>query len=745
MAGSAGVIGQGKSRAERAVFVATILLGSFLLFLVQPLVARMALPRLGGAPNVWNSAMIVYQALLLAGYAYAHWLSRLAVARQAVIHIALLALFALTLPIALYDMASPAAGWEVLWVPLLLMLTVGPVFFIVSAQAPLMQRWFAADPDAGEPWALYAASNLGSFAGLLAYPLLLEPMLPLAEQSTVWSIGYAALVLFVAACAWLRRDAGALRDAPVDDAPPVTLRRKLHWLALAAVPSGLMLSTTTHLTTDIFAMPLLWVIPLGLYLLSFVFAFADTRWPARAITTVAPAVMLLAGGLTMISRHTGSVTLGIASVALLFVVAVALHSRLYELRPPASQLTLFYLVMSLGGALGGAFTAILAPVIFDWVWEHPILVVAAAILMPLPRAFDWSRMPGLDIGMMRFAAFAILVIALFLAWLLHGIAVDRTLSIHRLGLTLLLTTCGLLLMAWRWKFLAVLALLMVAQGGGATIKASWQGIRTRSYFGVYTIIDYPVSKVRALVHGSTLHGQQSTEPEKSREPSAYYGPGSGAALVLQNLPPFARDEASIGVLGLGAGTLACFAEPGQRWQFFEIDEAIERMSRDGTFTYYEQCTPDAPIVLGDARLEVAKAAPGSFDVLLIDAFSSDSVPLHLITKEAVGVYLDALAPDGVLLIHISNRYIELEPVVAAIAREQGLVARARHDNPAETNSYTPTSWIALARDPATLEAVARAQPDKAWEPLVEAAPQPWTDDYASILPYIRWKALLGDL
>ncbi|HEX4847173.1 MAG TPA: hypothetical protein VFV30_03435, partial [Novosphingobium sp.] len=346
--------------AQRWLFVLTILTGSFLLFLVQPLVARLALPRLGGAPNVWNSAMLVYQALLLAGYFYAHRLSQMPLKRQGRIHLALLAVAGLTLPITLADLPPPAAGMEILWVPALLALTIGPVFFLVSAQAPLMQRWYAAHPGAGAPWALYAASNLGSFGGLIAYPLLAEPLLSASAQSIGWSLGYALLLVLVGLCAWSRSktaDAAVLQEAH-SPAPAVGGRRIALWLVLAAVPSGLMLSTTTHLTTDLFAMPLLWVIPLGLYLLSFSVAFADNRVLARVFTQVAPLFVLIAGGFAASSSNAATLAPVIGSVFLLFIVCVALHSRLYDARPDASQLTLFYLVMSAGGALGGLFTAL---------------------------------------------------------------------------------------------------------------------------------------------------------------------------------------------------------------------------------------------------------------------------------------------------------------------------------------------------------------------------------------------------
>lgn len=731
----------------RPLFVATVLVGSFLLFLVQPMVARMALPRLGGAPNVWNSAMLVYQALLLAGYAYAHRLSRQPFRRQAPIHLVLMVLAGISLPVALFNLPSSAAGWEVLWVPLLLALTIGPVFFLVSAQAPLMQKWFAAHPHAGEPWALYAASNLGSFAGLIAYPLLAEPLLRIDSQSWVWSLGYGLLIGLVALSAWSRwRVADRVEEAPAQrmaDAPPVGTRRILLWLALSAVPSGLMLSTTTHLTTDIFAMPLLWVIPLGIYLLSFVVSFADRRELTWAVTVFAPITILLAGGLAMVSDNAGTVSLAAASVLLLFVIAVSLHGRLYESRPEPAQLTLFYLTMSVGGALGGAFTAIVAPVLFDWVWEHPILVFAAALLMPLPELLPWRRLPGLEPDKARLTAGILLALAIFLALLLYGVASETDKELHRIVLTVMLAGIGILLASWRWLFAAVLAMLMLAQGGLDTLEETFEGSRTRSYFGVYTVRDYPQSRLRMLIHGTTLHGQQSLDPAKKDETTTYYGPGSGVGLALDQADVLYGEGARIGVIGLGTGTLACLRKPGQDWTFFEIDPAVLEFSRDGTFTYLSDCAPEAKVVIGDARLELADARPANFDILAVDAFSSDAIPLHLLTTEAIGVYLRALSKDGLLLIHISNRYFDLEPVLSAIAKQRGLAAAVRNDNPSDRHRLTPSSWVVFSRDPQKLKALAHAHPDAAWEGLKPPAPQAWTDDYASILPHIRWQRISG--
>ena len=733
-------------RSDRALFILTILVGSFLLFMVEPMVARMALPRLGGAPNVWNSAMLVYQALLLAGYGYAHWLSRKPLWRQAVIHLIALCIAATTLPIALAQVASPAPGWEAIWVPWLLLLTVGPVFFLIAAQAPLMQRWFAADSRAGQPWALYAASNLGSFAGLVAYPLVVEPLLALHGQSLVWAMGYGLLILLVAACAWSRRKTvdAARPSAPLLRASEVTSwRRKLHWLALAAIPSGLMLSTTTHLTTDIFASPLLWVIPLGLYLLSFVVAFADRRALAGVLTFVAPVVLLFTGSYAMLADGSGALLLAGGSCVLLFVVSVALHARLYDLRPDAGHLTGFYLIMSAGGALGGLFTALVAPLVFDWSWEHPLLILGAALLVPLDEILRWRRMEGLDQRLARIALVLLLLLALFLSVRLFDLFTEPGTTMTAMLLTVFLTGTGVMVMGWRWAFVAVLLLAMLGQGGLLTIMSSYEGQRTRSYFGIYTVRDYRSSGLRILSHGTTLHGQQSLEPDKRRMPLTYYGPRSGVGLALASADRLEGESARIGVVGLGTGSLACYAKPGQDWTFFEIDPVILHYSTSGKFTYLRDCAPRARVILGDARLELEAVPPRRFDMLVIDAFSSDAIPLHLLTQEALQVYLRALSERGVLLMHISNRYVELEPVIAALARSEGLTARVRQDWPENLDLYTPSHWIALSRDSSSINELAKMHPDSPWSRLQAPAQRPWTDDHASILPFIRWSRLIG--
>ena len=730
------------SKPRRALFVATILTGSFLLFLIQPMVARMALPRLGGTPAVWNSAMLVYQALLLAGYAYAHRLARLPVRRQAMVHVVLLALAAFTLPVALADMAAPPPGSEVFWVPLLLAVSIGPVFFLVSAQAPLMQRWFAADPAAGEPWALYAASNLGSFAGLLAYPLLAEPLLSLKLQSWAWSAGYVVLIALVALCALARR---AAPQAEVQSVPPPAIprRRIVLWLALAAVPSGLMLSTTTHLTTDLVAMPLLWVIPLGIYLLSFVIAFAGWRAPARWISALAWIALFSAGGLAMDAHHSSGLLPVFATIALLFFICTALHARMYDLRPDPENLTLFYLTMSAGGVIGGLFTALLAPLVFDWAWEHPLLVLAAAGLLPRGALPDWRRMGGLDKEMARFGMAAVLICAALLAWKLSEFAYAVDTGWLRWSASAVLVLCGLLLVRPRALAVIVLLLIMIGQGGFQTLADTRDGIRSRSYFGIYTIRTFRDLQLRTLAHGTTLHGEQSLAPAMRRVPLTYYGPGSGAGLVFSRAPDLFGPKARIGVVGLGTGTLACFNQPGEDWRFYEIDPKVLAFSRNGTFTFVQDCAPQAKVIIGDARLALAKADAASLDLLAIDAFSSDAIPVHLLTDEAIGIYLNTLSQRGILLVHISNRFIDLEPVLAAMAKQRGLIAAARDDNPPAGTELTGSLWIIFTRDPAQLQKLRQLAPAMPWRPLGKPAPRIWTDDHASILPYVRWSNFIG--
>lgn len=740
MASVAAMTMTGASAKRR--FTLAILAGSFLLFLVQPMIARMALPRLGGAPAVWNSAMLVYQALLLGGYAYAHFIGRFAPRAQAAVHLSLLAAAALMLPIGLIS-AEPSAGANpALWTPWFLAASIGPLFFAIAAQAPLLQRWYAIS-GGGDPYPLYAASNLGSFAGLIAYPLLVEPFLPVAGQSLLWSTGYALVGVLVAACALqLPRGPAATAAAPVA-VTPVSLRRILHWIALAAVPSGMMLSTTTYLTTDIVAMPLLWVVPLGLYLLSFSVAFADNRRLADGIVRVTLLVVLLGGGVAFAQNPEFPWLFAPLGLVLLFCFAVALHSELFRTRPEPAQLTKFYLIMSFGGVLGGAFCALVAPLAFDWAYEHPILILLGAALLTAPPVFAWGE--KLWGGSWR-RAFIYGMLAIFLSTvpvgLFPGIPAPVPVWLKIAGI-LAIINFAVLAIGSRVAFTLSLAAMMLALGGWGVLALSINGgTRVRSYFGIYSFSQN--GETRTLVHGTTVHGIQSKVAGREIEPLSYYAPESGVGLALRDLG-VRKSDGRIGVVGLGAGTLACYRRPGQDWRFYEIDPAIERIARNPKrFSFLSRCAPGVPVEIGDARLVLARevganAAP--LDVLVVDAFSSDAVPMHLLTRDALETYARRLKPDGILLMHVSNRFLELEPVLAAADSWGWHLAKRDYspDAAGEKRGYSPSHWIVLARDPRAFSAFLQRTGSTKWAPTVRRPGfDGWTDDFASILPVIKW-------
>jgi hypothetical protein len=739
----AGIDAATDKRGHRGLFLATILLGSFLLFLVQPMIARMALPRLGGAPAVWNSAMLVYQSLLLGGYAYAHWLGGRSPRVQAITHIVLFALAAIWLPVGLIADNPPVNGSIILWVPWLLFASIGPLFFMVASQAPLMQRWFSLT-GGSNPYPLYAASNLGSFGGLICYPLLVEPMMGSAQQSLLWSGIYAALFLLVGLCALtLYRSQAAVTQAAAmvtdmdQSEPHPTWGRMLHWIILAAVPSGLMLSTTTHLTTDIMAMPLLWVIPLGLYLLSFSVAFAENRFWPDLLTRIAPWTLILFGSFALLSDSTGGMTAVIAAIALLFIVAIALHGEMYRLRPGVQHLTLFYLMMSVGGALGGVLCALIAPIVFDWAYEHPLLVLACAALLPAKSLFN------MDAKRLARVRWIIVMLGGLIAWRAHYSWTGEMTLMHFIPIAILFLL-GLATIGSRLHFTLILLAIMIAYGGGRTLELSASDARVRSYFGVYTMRegDAGYGPYRTLAHGTTTHGVQLLKPEMLREPTTYYGRDSGVGRAMAAAPAIFGASARIGVVGLGTGTLACYKQPGQSWQFFEIDPAMVTLARDsGKFTFLKNCAPEAPIRIGDARLTLAAQPKDSFDVLAIDAFSSDAIPMHMITAEAFATFDHVVQPSGLLLVHISNRFIDLEPVLASEAQKRGWSAMLRYDSfgqgEGNETQVTPSVWVAFSKDPKALAAMNAKAPD--WQPLkADKGFGGWTDDYGSVLPLLEY-------
>jgi SAM-dependent methyltransferase len=743
----------------RPLFTGIVFLGSFLLFLIQPLFARLVLPVLGGSPSVWNTAMLFYQAALLVGYAYAHALQRLAFRTQAIVHLGVFTAAALTLPIGIAALGGADTGnAAALWLLQLLAISIGPVFVAVAAQAPLMQAWFARTPDpaAASPFFLYAASNAGSLTGLLAYPFLLEPLTALPFQQNFWSAGYLLLLGLVVLGAWGIVQAGARPPATLPDdvsargARPVTWRRRLHWLLLAAVPSGLMLSTTTHITTDIMAMPLLWVLPLAAYLVSFILVFSRagpvaTRWAVL----LSPPALLVFGIANVLIAGMAATIFGLMSLLLLLLIAVALHGTLAADRPAADRLTDYYLWMAAGGVVGGLFPALIAPQVFDWVYEHPILLLAAALLVPAkPLTARIGRLwtaPGWPSRALRVLTPPV---TLAISWWLGAsfnpvnTPLAQELAILLVGLLAVLAIGRPLMFSW------LLAMLMLGLGGWQQIDISTiDRARQRSFFGVYTIENSNSSRTRRLLHGTTLHGAQSLDPAKSRNPLTYYPPDSGVGLAMRAAPALWGGAARIGVVGLGSGTLACYASPTEDWTIFEIDPLMVELATDpAVFSYISQCKPDARIVVGDARLKLAAEPAGRFDLLAVDAFSSDAIPLHLTTREAFETYRRALVPGGVLLVHVSNRFLDLEPVVGRIAGDLGMAARMRLHTPTDAerrDSHNPSIWIALADDEATMRRFAATTGDAAaWLPVGTRTDVPaWRDDFASVLPVLKpiWK------
>jgi hypothetical protein len=711
-----------------------MLLSAFLLFSVQPMFGRMVLPRLGGGASVWIAVALFFQIALLAGYAYAHALSvTLSRQRQVIVHAAVCVAAMLMLPVTIpADWAPSSANLPQADLILLMARRIGLPFFVVSATSPLLQRWYSLTPaqDAGDPYHLYAASNLGSLAALFAYPTVIEPVFGLVAQSWAWSGGFGALLAALTACAAAaRQTAGEPRLRAQTDLPtsPVTWRRRLYWIALAAVPSSLFLGLTTQISTDIAAVPLLWILPLAIYLLTFVIAFA--RRPilsrdavARTIPYVATIAVLVQGFETGI----GLPQIAIGAV-ILFLLALMCHSDLAASRPAPAHLTEFYLLMSLGGALGGAFNAIVAPVLFSGVYEYPIALALALLLWAAPRAETWT---------MRSAVLCLLALvaaSIGLRAALHAAAALGVLP-WMLGLKVFVAVICFAVRR-RPLTMALVAAIIVAASTNVMLRPELA--RYRSFFGVHRIESDEGDTLHFLVHGNTDHGAQFTDPARRREPLLYYsvkGPAGQALAALRQSGPLTP----VGVIGLGAGAMACLAAPGESWAFFEIDPAIVRTARDPRYFSYLADCGDPQVVLGDGRLQIAKAPDGFYGVLVVDAFGSDAIPVHLLTREAMDLYFARLKPGGVLLVHFSNRNIDLLPVLASLAADRSLAARWQFYRPGrDETGVSASEWAIFARRDSDLGALAT---DSRWQTLPLAGDRRvWTDDYANILSVIRWR------
>jgi hypothetical protein len=714
------------------LFAAAMFVNALLLFLVQPMFAKLLLPRFGGSPAVWTTCMLFFQSALLAGYAYSHSLVKLRKPwQQAAVHLVVMALPVLTLPIAVSSMS--VEGEPISSVLRMSAISVGAPFFALATSAPLLQRWFASSNHRApvDPYFLYAASNVGSFASLVLYPTLIEPALALSTQTRVWSIGYSTAVLLTVVCAvvmW-RRTADAMTTASeaATDTAAVTWGRRLRWIALAFVPSSLMLAVTAYLTTDVAAVPLLWVIPLALYLITFVVTFSTYATRVVAVCTrVFPLVLLYLTWLLTSEARLPLAPMAATHLLAFFVLAMLCHGTLAEDRPPASHLTDFYLSLSVGGALGGVFNTLVAPLVFNSVVEYPLALAFGIILLtfrrgspPMRSSTRWWIQP------------AIVAVLTFIA-----------LSWPGSGIPIALITWGFLLAAVVVTFsvsrqprrLGVCVLLMLGiygvVGGRGYVDVAYA---SRTFFGTYRVVSADNPPSFTLFHGTTIHGRQNVG---STEPLTYYHkPNSVIAQIWASRPP--GTSASVGTVGLGTGTLASYARPGEHWVFYEIDPEVERIARDPRyFTHLAKCGSNCEVVIGDARLTLHERSD-MHDVIVIDAFSSDAIPIHLLTREAMEIYFTRLKADGLLAIHISNNHLNLRPVVAGLMRELGLVGRAQFQGSSDIGKGQYGShWAVLARTDAALGTLAT---DKRWQSLNPRDERVWTDDFSNIWSVIQWR------
>lgn len=724
-----------------ATFTGTLFASALMLFSVQPMFAKMALPLLGGTPAVWAVSMCFFQATLLAGYCYAHALNRYLTPERAVLaHLALLAATALALPIALPSTLSmPPEGDAYLWLLSILAIGVGLPFFAVSATAPLLQAWFARTGHAqsADPYFLYGASNAGSLIALMAYPLLIERTLGLSDQSIVWSTGFAVLAVLIAACGTLMFLArGTIAEAaPAHvsgvDAAPISNAKRATWVALATIPSGLMTAVTTYITTDIASAPFIWVVPLSLYLLTFILVFRDKLvFSYTAVQNLLPLAIL------PLILFPGNVYAAPLAVVAFFFAALLCHRELYLRRPSTEHLTEFYIWMSVGGVLGGIFSALIAPQIFQTVLEFNLLLLLSLLVRP---GVLIGVTPGIKPA--RVFAAAAAFAAIFFAYKLlidAGVISGGGISIYPL---IVLTLAALFLTRRLPEHRAILVLAMIA---GVTIVPgdSLTLYTERSFFGTLRVMNDKNDKHRLMLHGTTIHGAERYKDDDGNalphgEPATYYQaelPMPVGVVIARQTTAHPNRPFSAGVVGLGTGTLACSAQPGENWRFYEIDPMVARVARNPAyFSFLSRCLPNNQIVFGDARLTLQKEPSGSLDYLVVDAFSSDAVPVHLLTREALEMYLDRLAPDGLLAIHVSNRFLRLVPSLAATVATMpgvsGVQVAAEPSLPPP--DALPSNVVFLSRNSAAIDAVKRHW--SAAEPLIAGDATPWTDDFSDVL------------
>ena len=708
------------------LFAVTSFLSAALLFVVQPMYAKLLLPSYGGASAVWNTCIFFFEFALLIGYAWAHVGRRLR--RQRLGHLALAVVAGIVLPLHLPAWAPPPATQTtpIVHLVLALVVSVGLPFVILSATAPLLQDWFSRTehPRANDPYFLYAAGNAGSLTGLLAYPLVIERASTLHVQRVTWSGCYVILVALLAVCALAtrpHRQAPRVADPPAAAPTTVGWPRRLRWVALAALPSSLMLGTTTHMTTDIAAVPLLWVIPLALYLITFIVAFGVDLPCARSICLSAlPALGLVVAVQLIRTTRTSFLELSV-DLVVLTVAAFACHSTLAAGRPRVEHLTEFYLLISVGGMLGGAFNGLVAPLVFQRLLEYPLvmlLLVLTAFVLTAPRSRPSVRE--------------------LLSWL-AGFAVAAAAAAALLRATWNAVLLGLFIAA------VVTALTLIARRAPVGIAALATGLlvvplipqaallRTRTFYGVYRVL--ASSGQRTLMHGAVIHGAESTAPDGAEHPETYY---THAGPIGQLFHAYSGDARTsrVAVVGLGAGSLASYSHPGDSYTFYELDPEIVHIARDPRyFTFLKDARGDVRTVLGDGRLRLSTALPHEYGVIVLDAFSSDAVPVHLLTTDAMRLYLSKLQSDGLIVFHVTNRFLDLAPVLSAVAAATGMTGMVAHDRQSGGLDHrAPSIWVALAANATALDPLRGVGE---WRPLPPTSASAWTDEYSNVFGALR--------
>jgi SAM-dependent methyltransferase len=785
--------------STQLMFAGAIFVGATLLFTIQPLIARMIMPFLGGAPAVWIVCSLCFQMLLLAGYGYAHFVgTRLRVRGQVMLQLALVGAVFVVMPIHVDDGAARGlSNHPTLGILVLLLRTIGLPFFVLSTSSPLLQRWFA---ESGErdPYHLYAASNAGSMLALLGYPFVVEPLLSVKSQSRALHTAFAlyAVIIVVCATSTLRRKSNARVDttpAPpqvrvADESVPIFIRgltevvaetatgrwrERAVWIALSFAPSSLLLGATEYITTDIASVPLFWVLPLALYLMSFIVAFAKRQFvSAQMVSRALALVACLVAAFTLAGVAGPAWLLVSAHMLLLFLASVACHRALAARRPPVARLTEFYLLLSIGGVLGGLFNGIIAPFLFDDLIEYPIAIGLACLgrvvvdaQAPAPK---YTReMKGKTDGSSVSTTHAIANDlekrggAASAGWLgrqLQDIGFGLGLGALTYAFVSYGASRGLnAVSSFGWMFgIPIIVVFVWAQRPvryavaiGAVLLAGMahEGYRgktlwaDRGFYGVMKVTQEPENRYRLLVSGRTMHGKQAIDPATSKLPLAYYHPTGPVGDVLGPLPKpsLSLPPRRIGVIGLGIGTLAAYARAGDDWTFFEINPTVVDIARN-QFTYLknaEDAGAKIHLEVGDARLRLREGSEARFDYLVLDAFSSDAIPIHLVTREALEVYRRALRPGGILFAHVSNNHVNLAPVFGVLARDANLLAIGRADDANPELAKESSVWIILTEGRNEIDLIVRSS--KEWRRLSAPESQkPWTDDHANVLGALRF-------